>query len=39
VLQAIALVRDGKIWAPRHIVAAALRQCTTDAAAGQRVAG
>jgi DNA-binding NarL/FixJ family response regulator len=38
VVQAIALVHQGKIWAPRHVVVAAMHKCTPEAAAGQRVA-
>jgi DNA-binding NarL/FixJ family response regulator len=39
VVQAITLVHQGKIWAPRHIVAAAWKKCRPDAEAGQRIAG
>lgn len=37
--QAIALVQQGKIWAPRHVVAAAWKRCMPDADAGPRIAG
>jgi DNA-binding NarL/FixJ family response regulator len=41
VAQAIALVQQGKIWAPRHVVAAAWKKCMPDADAdvGPRIAG
>ncbi len=37
--QAIALVQQGKIWAPRHVVAAAWQKCLPAAEAGHRMTG
>jgi two-component system nitrate/nitrite response regulator NarL len=39
VMQAIALVQQGKIWAPRDVVAAAWRKSRPDADQGPRIAG
>lgn len=39
VVRAITLVQQGKIWAPRHVVAAAWQKCRPDAEAGMRMAG
>jgi two-component system nitrate/nitrite response regulator NarL len=37
-IKAIALVQQGKIWAPRHVVAAAWTKCMLGADHGQRIA-
>ena len=39
VVQAIAHVQQGLIWAPRHVVAAAWTKCTAGVTSGEHIAG